>query len=73
MSTEKKYKLEKSYSIFERVGSGKLVIPVRDYYGRDETIFSDHDTEEEAMEEILERGDTFIDYIVIPSFRKVDA
>lgn len=68
MSDEKDKKLEKNFEIFENKG-GHLATPKREFYGHLESIFSSYNNEEEAMKDILDNGENYVDYIVVPSYR----
>lgn len=67
-----KRKLVKKFEIFLNQ-SGHLVIPKEDYYGRMEPVFdSYYETEKEAEDDLLKKGETYTDYIVLPTYRVED-
>jgi hypothetical protein len=67
---DKKYEIATTFEIFEVHGT-KLKVPKDNDYGREGAKFSSSETLEEAQNDILQYGDSYIDYTILPIYRKV--
>jgi hypothetical protein len=68
--TYEKYEISTTFEIFEVHGT-TLKKPKENDYGREVNKFSYSDTLEEAQNDILEHGESYMDYTILPIYRKV--